>query len=56
MSVDIECPRCNNKFTEPLLLPGRIITCPSCGFQTPATEHDVQVAEESRTRVRENRP
>lgn len=54
MSVDIECPRCRQKFTESalVLVPGRILTCPHCGFQTAVTEHDLETARESRERLR----
>ncbi|MDW7710371.1 MAG: hypothetical protein SCH98_07825 [Deferrisomatales bacterium] len=51
--IDIECPRCKAKFAWPLadILPGRVMECPGCGFETVFTERDVQAVRESAGRV-----
>ncbi|MEW6488263.1 MAG: hypothetical protein AB1578_10180 [Thermodesulfobacteriota bacterium] len=53
VTVDIECPRCKVKFAWPLaeVLPGRVMECPRCGFETAFTARDVEAVRESAARV-----
>lgn len=56
-ALDLECPRCKQKFAVDVapLMPGRIVPCPHCGFEITFTRRDLDALRESRGRVGKGR-